>query len=179
MTVWMKKRYILRWNGDQRTATVATEGEDLSVTLDDGELQRVDAVPVLDGHALSLRIGNRMHLVHLSAHGSGGEIDATLAGRPLALSVLDELHALALESLTAAGGSGTLAADIPGVVVNVLVKEGQKVHQGEPLVVVEAMKMQNELVAGVAGTVTEIPVDVGQSVNPGEALVVVDPEPGG
>jgi biotin carboxyl carrier protein len=175
----MKKRYILKWNGDQRTATVATQGEAVTVALDDGEAREVDAVPVLDGRALSLRLGGRVYLVHLTGRSAGGELDATVAGRPLALSALDELHALALESLGGTAGSGTLVADIPGVVVDVTVKEGQKVHQGEPVVVVEAMKMQNELVAGVAGTVVEIPVTKGQSVNPGEPLVIIEPEPGG
>jgi biotin carboxyl carrier protein len=52
------------------------------------------------------------------------------------------------------------------------------VHQGEPVVVVEAMKMQNELTASTSGTVTEIPVSVGDSVNPGDSLVIIEPEPG-
>ncbi|MBW2264453.1 MAG: biotin/lipoyl-binding protein, partial [Deltaproteobacteria bacterium] len=139
----------------------------------------VDAVPVLDGRALSLRVDGRMHLIHLSGRSDSGDLDATLNGRPLAMTVLDELHAMALESLGTAAGSGTLSADIPGVVVEVRVEEGQKVRRGEPMIVVEAMKMQNELIAGVSGTVTEIPVAVGQSVNPGDPLVIVEPEPGG
>jgi biotin carboxyl carrier protein len=47
------------------------------------------------------------------------------------------------------------------------------------VIVVEAMKMQNELCAGVAGTVADVPVTTGQSVNPGDVLVRIDPEPGG
>ncbi|MFO7653245.1 MAG: biotin/lipoyl-containing protein [Candidatus Krumholzibacteriia bacterium] len=177
--MWMKKRYILRWNGEQRVATVATRGDETSVGMDEAEPLVVDAVPVRGGRALSVRVGSRVHLVHLSGRQGGDEVVATLAGRSWPLNVLDELHALALESLAAVAGSGTLVADIPGVVVEVKVKPGQKVHQGEPIIVVEAMKMQNELVAGVTGTVTEVPVEPGQSVNPGEPLVVIEPEPGG
>ncbi len=104
---------------------------------------------------------------------------ATLEGRPVRLTVMDELRAQALESMGVAAGSGTIAADIPGLVLEVKVSEGQKVHQGEPVIVVEAMKMQNELCAGVTGTVTAVPVAPGQTVNPGDVLVVIEPEPGG
>jgi len=175
----MKKRYVLKWNGDQHHAVVAREGDRRAITLDDSEATEVDCVPVLGGRALSLRRNGRMHLIHLSGLSNGGEVVATLAGRPVNLAVMDELHALALESLGNAAGSGTLTADIPGVVVEIKFKEGQLIHQGEPLVVVEAMKMQNELTAGVTGTVMEIPVKAGQSVNPGEVLVVIEPTPGG
>lgn len=177
--MWLKKRYILKWNGDQRTVTVATSGDDVTVTLDEESPLAVDAVPVLDKRALSLRVGGRMHLVHLTGRTTGGHLHATVAGRPVSLTVLDELHAMALDSLGTAAGSGILTADIPGVVVAIPVRTGQKVHQGEPVVVVEAMKMQNELTAGVAGTVKEISVAEGQSVNPGERLVIIEPEPGG
>lgn len=177
--MWLKKRYILKWNGDQHAAVIATETDRVTVAIDENDPIEVDCVPVLGGRALSLRIAGRMHLVHMTGMNQRGEVATTLAGRPIALTVMDELHALALESLGDATGSGTLYADIPGVVIAVKVKEGQPVHQGEPLIVVEAMKMQNELVAGVSGTVTEIPVSPGQAVNPGDRLAVIEPEPGG
>jgi biotin carboxyl carrier protein len=177
--VWLKKRYILKWNGDQHTAVVATEGQRVEVAVDDRDPIAIDCVPVFGGRALSIRVGDRIHLVHLTGLNQSGEVAATLQGRPVGLTVLDELHALALESLGDAAGSGTLSADIPGVVIEVKVKEGQRVHQGEPLIVVEAMKMQNELTAGVAGTVVQVPVVAGQSVNPGDSLIVVEPEAGG
>jgi biotin carboxyl carrier protein len=120
-----------------------------------------------------------MFLIHLSATDHKGGVAATLRGCPVQLTVLDELRALALESLGAVAGSGTITTDIPGLVIEVKVRTGQKVHQGEPIVVVEAMKMQNELAAAVTGTVTEVPVKPGQTVNPGDPLVVIKPEPGG
>ena len=108
-----------------------------------------------------------------------GNVVATIDGRPIHLTVMDELKAQALESLGEVAGSGSIMADIPGLVVEVRVAEGQKVHQGEPVIVVEAMKMQNELCAQVAGVVAQIPVSAGEAVNPGDILVVIEPEPGG
>ncbi len=175
----MKKRYVLNNDGEQHSAVIAHEGVQVAIEIDDLAATPVDAAVVLNGRALSLRVGSRMHLVHLSGLDNKGSVAATLRGRPLTLQVLDELRALALESLGNAAGSGTVTTDIPGLVVEVKVKVGQKVHQGQPVVVVEAMKMQNELAAAVAGSVVEVPVSAGQTVNPGESLVVIEPEPGG
>jgi len=177
--VWMRKRYILNSEGEQHHAVIARNGEQVSVEIDDAAALAVDAAVVLGGRALSLRLDGRMHLVHLTGTDNKGGVAATLRGRPVAMSVLDELHALAKESLGTAAGSGTVTSDIPGLIVEIKVRPGQKVHQGEPVIVVEAMKMQNELSAAVRGTVSEVPVATGQTVNPGDPLVIIEPEPGG
>ena len=175
----MKKRYVLSHDGQQHNATVATAGQETQVQIADGPSHPVNYWPVLGGRAISIRLNGHMHLVHITGLDNKGNVMATIDGRPVHLTVMDELKAQALQSLGAVGGSGVLTADIPGLVVEIKVAPGQKVHQGEPVIVVEAMKMQNELCAGVAGTVAEIPVGEGQSVNPGDTLLVIEPEPGG
>jgi len=67
-----------------------------------------------------------------------------------------------------------LKAPMPGKVTLVAVTVGQAVAPGDGLVVLEAMKMENEFKAQVAGTVKEIRVAVGQPVNPGDVLVVIE-----
>jgi len=75
----------------------------------------------------------------------------------------------------AAGAGGqTLKAPMPGRVVLVEVTVGQAVKPGDGLVVLEAMKMENEFKAAVAGTVKEIRVESGQTVNPGDVLLVIE-----
>nr|WP_276572691.1 MULTISPECIES: biotin/lipoyl-containing protein [Nannocystis] len=64
---------------------------------------------------------------------------------------------------------------MPGRVVRVLVSAGQSVERGAPLVIVEAMKMENELLAAVAGTVKAVHVGEGVAVDAGQALVELDP----
>lgn len=178
--MWMKKRYVLDLDGLQHHAVVARRGDETTVQVTDGaEPVSVDYAFVLGGRAVSVRIGARQQLVHLAAVGDGGKVAATLDGRPVRLTVMDELRAQALQSLGASAGSGTIAADIPGLVVEIRVAVGQPVRLGEPVIVVEAMKMQNELCAGVGGTVVAVPVRTGQTVNPGDVLVVIEPEPGG
>ena len=74
----------------------------------------------------------------------------------------------------AAGGASRLTAPMPGKVVRVLVAPGDQVEARQPLVVVEAMKMENELAAPRAGTVTEVPVTEGMSVEAGRLLAVIE-----
>ncbi len=172
----MKKKYVLNYDDAQHSAVVASRGDETQIAVDDGDLLPVNQWPVMQGKAISIRHNGRMQLVHITGLDNNGKLAVTLNGRPVRLSVMDELRAQALESIADATGGGTICADIPGLVVEIKVVPGQVVQQGDPVIVVEAMKMQNELCAAVAGTVTSIPVKEGQAVNPGDTLVVVDPE---
>jgi len=73
------------------------------------------------------------------------------------------------------GGHGalTFVAPLPGRIVHVAVKPGDRVEKGATLLVIEAMKMENEFKAGTAGTVAEVRVEAGQAVNGGDVLVVI------
>ena len=77
------------------------------------------------------------------------------------------------EGARAAAGPQRIGAPMPGKIVRVLVRRGDLVVARQPLVVVEAMKMENELRAARDGTVSEIHVAEGQSVDAGALLVVV------
>ena len=85
-----------------------------------------------------------------------------------------------LRRLRLAGGGGgkesgpfLLKAPMPGLVVAVPVTEGQEVKKGDVLVVLESMKMQNELKAGKDGKVEKVKVEVGQAVDQGQVMVSV------
>lgn len=170
-----RKNYMVDVDGQRHIAEVARGGDRTELRIDGGEPREASALPVLGGRALSVTVGGRRRLVHLSRADARGGLRATLDGRPVLLAAMDELRAQALQGAGAAAGSGTLAADIPGLVIDIRVAVGQAVARGEPVIVVEAMKMQNELTAGVAGVVQKIAVAVGQSVNPGDVLVVIEP----
>jgi biotin carboxyl carrier protein len=71
-------------------------------------------------------------------------------------------------------GSAEVIAPMPGKIVRVLVEAGAQVEAGAGLVIVEAMKMQNEMKSPRAGTVTTIHAEVGVTVNAGDVLVVVE-----
>jgi biotin carboxyl carrier protein len=71
-------------------------------------------------------------------------------------------------------GRQTLVAPMPGKVVAIVAAAGSAVERGQGVVVVEAMKMQNEVKAPKAGLVTEVRVSVGDTVNAGQALATIE-----
>ena len=73
-----------------------------------------------------------------------------------------------------AGRGQILTAPLPGKITHVAVRPGDAVRAGDALVVIEAMKMENELRAAAAGTVAEVRVQPGQAVNPGDVLIVIE-----
>lgn len=73
----------------------------------------------------------------------------------------------------AKGGNGLVTAPMPGVISEILVKEGQSVKRGEVLLMLEAMKMQNEIMAPYDAEVAEIATAKGASVNTGDPLMVL------
>lgn len=74
------------------------------------------------------------------------------------------------------GGAGALITQMPGKVVKLLVNVGDKVQAGQTVLILEAMKMENEIKAGVAGTVKSVNVQVGQALESGVLLVEIDDE---
>jgi propionyl-CoA carboxylase alpha chain len=81
-----------------------------------------------------------------------------------------------LDKNKAAKGTEALVAPMPGKIVEVLTEEGREVRAGEPLLILEAMKMQNELQAPSAGKVGKILVKGGQSVLKDDLLVEIKPD---
>ena len=73
--------------------------------------------------------------------------------------------------------SGTVSANIPGKVVTVEVTEGQHVEEGQVILILEAMKMQNEIQAPVTGTVTSVQCEEGEAIEANVPLVVIEPDP--
>ena len=72
-----------------------------------------------------------------------------------------------------AGDENTISPPMPGRIVSIKVKEGEAITVGSPILVLEAMKMQNEIVSSVDGTVREIRVSEGDLVESGEVIVVI------
>lgn len=75
---------------------------------------------------------------------------------------------------SAPAGADALAAPMPGTILKVLVNVGDSVSENQPLMILEAMKMENEIVASSAGTVSAIHVSPGQAVNPGDGLITIN-----
>ena len=73
-----------------------------------------------------------------------------------------------------AGGAGALITQMPGKVVKLMVKEGEKVTKGQTVLILEAMKMENEIKSGADGTVKTINVKEGQALEAGFLMVEIE-----
>ena len=99
---------------------------------------------------------------------------APAAAAPVAASAAPAAVAAAPAAAPAVTGAGeAVNAPMPGTILKVNVSQGQAVKEGDVLCVLEAMKMENEIMAPKAGTITQVVVAKGSSVNTGDALVVI------
>ena len=103
-----------------------------------------------------------------------GSTEVVVNGQRFPVTVRDKKHRRSNVSGAAASGKATLVAPMPGKVVRVLRAAGDEVTANQGLLVVEAMKMQNEVQTPKAGKVVEIRVSEGQTVNAGEVLAVIE-----
>lgn len=112
--------------------------------------------------------------IDVAPAGARGEFLAGFDGK-LASIVVNGRRARSATRATAGAGHGeqSIVAPMPGRVVRVLVGPGDEVEARQPLVVVEAMKMENELRAPKSGTIKEVTVAAGMSVEAGRILVTV------
>ncbi len=167
-------RYDVDVNGRLLHVNVHRADGHFVVTVD-GREWTVDAARV-DAHTLSLLIGSSSQEVTIAAEPTPGRLAVGIKGVPLSVTVNGRRRWGRTEDGGAAGGPEQLVAPMPGKIVRVLAKVGAAVQARQPLVVVEAMKMENELRAARAGVVSELLVQEGQSVDAGALLLVVAPE---
>ncbi len=168
-------QYEIDVNGRVRRAVVHRVQGRFVVDID-GRQWKVDAEPV-DGQSLSLLIDEG---VGVSSHeativpGALGQLVVSVGAMSVSLSLNGRARSKSRGDVGRAGdGPQRIAAPMPGKVVRVLVKPGENVSARQPIVVIEAMKMENELRAARPGRVTEIHVREGQSVEAGGLLAVI------
>jgi biotin carboxyl carrier protein len=169
----VKRELIVTAEGRDRAVVVDGPGPDGTFRISvDGVDQRVDARALRAG-TWSLVIGGANYLVDLDHRRTG--IAASVGDSEVMLQVEDALHKrLASAAGTRPSASGeALRAPIAGKVVKVLVAVGDQVPAGAAVIVLEAMKMENELAAERGGTVSAIHKAAGQAVDTGDLLVEI------
>lgn len=168
-------QYDVEIGGRTLQVVVARSANGFTVTVD-GRSFEVDAAAI-DNGTLSLLIetGSRVmsREVSIAPSPAGPEMAVRVDAVPVGVTVDGRRRWGKRDDRAADGSPQRIAAPMPGKVVRVLVKAGDEVRLRQPLVVVEAMKMENELRAPRDGTVTEVPAREGASVEAGALLVVL------
>ncbi|PTL76469.1 biotin/lipoyl-containing protein [Vitiosangium sp. GDMCC 1.1324] len=168
-------RYFAKLHGQKEAVPVDIEpaGDNrFKLTLNDKTFL-VDAL-TLDHGAVSMLVDGNSYGVEFDEQGD--EVHVLVRGQVTRVDVADErrLRLRAGSAGFSVEGKQVIAAPMPGKVVKVLVKVGDEVKEGQGLVVVEAMKMENELKSPKAGKVVELPAKEGTAVEINAKLVVVE-----
>ena len=170
--------FEIELNGRTRSVSIERAGSAgrFRVTVD-GVATLVDAQRSGE-FGLSLLFPDGAHRaarVALAPGSAPGEMLAYLRGRSAAIVVNGRRSGRGVsDSAAGAHGEQTIAAPMPGRVVRVLVAAGDEVQVRQPVVVVEAMKMENELRSPKTGRVKEVVVAAGASVEAGRVLMVIE-----
>jgi biotin carboxyl carrier protein len=129
----------------------------------------------INGAEASLRYVDTGRSFHVAARSDGHRTWRVVVGeRRFDWEVLTPVEAIETAAAAEGRGPSRLVAPIPGKVVAVNVKPGDAVEAGQSLVVLEAMKMENELVTDQAGTVAAVHVEAGETVDTGAVLVELE-----
>ena len=164
-------KYEVRSSGKTRMVEFARNGDGWQAQLD-GEPGVADVVETAP-NTFSILLSGQSHQVFLTP-ASDGPLALETGGFDFSAEVIDARSWRGRRHGGAeAEGRQQIAAPMPGKVVRLLVKAGDAVEAGQGLLVVEAMKMQNEIRSPKRGTVERVGVAEGQALNAGEVLCVV------
>lgn len=165
-------RLVARHGDDEIPVEIERAGGGYRVKLGDRWLvaEMIDAGPFV--RSLRLEDGTQIALLH---HREGTTHEITLADSTVHVDITDPLSLKRKRSVDDMGSAGTIKALMPGRIVRVSVVKGQRVRKGEGLLVLEAMKMENDIQAATDGTVDEIFVEAGQTVDGGAELIHITP----
>jgi len=167
--------YVAIFNGEERDVEITEVSPDQFRIEFDGKILELDAQAVSES-TLSLVSQDASYNIESEVAPDGSQ-NLLIRGSLLSVEVLDlRTHRLrkAQESAGGIDGPVVITAPMPGKIVAVLVKEGDEVEEGQGVVVVEAMKMENELKAPKAGIITHLTAEEGTPVEGGVTLCTIE-----
>ncbi len=163
----------------------------LKITINDGPLVEAEKIThglLLNGQPFTADIvpirENRFHIIHENQSYEAEVVHANLAGKAFTLKINGSLYNVSmrdrfdqlLEQMGMANGSvgpvKDLKAPMPGLILSVAVAEGQEVKKGDPLLILEAMKMENIIKSPADGVVKGIKVRKGDNVEKNQVLIL-------
>jgi acetyl/propionyl-CoA carboxylase alpha subunit len=155
---------------DGKAATLSAVGDRFKYQPEGGSaIEREYSAAPAGGGIWSFLIDGRSYAVTILG---GGEVSVN--GRVFRVDVFDPRELRGRRSAVDSSGPQSIAAPMPGRVIRVLVEPGQEVAADEGLIVVEAMKMQNEMKAPRAGRIAAVKTAAGATVSAGDVLLVIE-----
>jgi biotin carboxyl carrier protein len=171
-------KYVININGrdynveydESRASVIRLNGDEMTFDMQQG-VHPQNVSLILDNHSLMFWIEKNEEGYH-----------AHCLGRDFNISVEDE-KTRHLKSILKASGdrsiAGTVKASMPGMVVKIFADVGDAVKKGQGLLIVEAMKMENEVKSPVDGIIKQVRVEPLQAVDKGDVLMILEPSGAG
>ena len=166
--------YTIKINGDKEFKTdISSSSNQLTGTLNNTEF-KADIIKIREGvyHLLKDNVSYNLEVVKYIAEDK--KLIVKINNTPYTLDIKDKydelLHNLGLDNL-ASKKVNDIKAPMPGMVLNILVAEGQEVKKGDALIVLEAMKMENILKSPTDGTIKKIAINKGVAVEKNQILI--------
>ena len=165
-------KYFIDINGARTEVLLDGEGIHAGGRVHDAHLTEVEGTPVW-----LLKEADEVHRLVVKRGDVRGRYTIWMAGFTYDVEAVDERTRVIRDlsgATTAAAGPAPLKAPMPGLIVRVNVAAGDEIQAGQGLIVMEAMKMENELRAAAAGKVKRVAVAAGQAVEKGALLVEIE-----
>jgi biotin carboxyl carrier protein len=153
-----------------KPAKLELSGAGVRYERETGEVvEREYSIAVTGSGQWSVLAGGRSYAARLLSNG-----EVSVNGRVFRVEIFDPRSRRGRQSAVGSEGPQNIVAPMPGRVIRVLIEAGQEVEDGQGLIVVEAMKMQNEMKSPRAGRVAEVKTAAGATVAAGEILAVIE-----
>ena len=168
-------RYEVTLGSDVHSVEVKEVGlHEFDVSVDEGPVTRVDAMKT-PRTVYSILIEGRQFEGSVDEK-DDGSFDVRVGTSAFEMAVIDTRRKILVGAVShALVGKQELRAQMPCKVVKVLVRTGDTVEEAQSLIIVEAMKMENELLSPIAGTVTQVAIAEGDTIEVDTLLAVVEP----
>ncbi|MYA21163.1 MAG: hypothetical protein F4Z25_13210 [Chloroflexi bacterium] len=170
----MAKRHRLVLGGEERTVVLDDAAGETLVTIDDGDPIAIELADAELPGFVSFRVGGVVRRAYVTR--DGASFDVTVGSRRFQVQQVTGSG----RGRGVVGGAedapGVISSPLAGVVVEVRVAPGDALEAGTTVLVLEAMKMQNEVQIPLDGTVTAVHVEARESVEQGQLLIEYDPD---
>jgi pyruvate carboxylase len=174
-------KYRIEWEDQAREIDAHCDplGREWKLHLPDGKVVEARVETIEEGSVLRLITdGESRTITLLPGNRAGSPVRFLLDHSPIELDVLDPIDIITREvrSGPCASGQQHVQSVMPGIVRKIMVNPGDEIELGTPLIILEAMKMENEISAPVAGKILSIQVAEGDAVAAGAPLLIIDLE---
>ncbi len=136
------------------------------------EVMKWDYIKVDD--AISFLFNNVSYMINVVQKGSSTKVFTRGSFREILLYNEQMLLQESIKGVSSIGGQNTLTSGMPGKIIDVLVKKSDHVKSGQPILIMEAMKMENEMRAPNDAVIKDVLIKKGQNVEAGEVLVLFE-----